>query len=274
MQANDILSTGRFGAYFKKHLIDNFRFYGMSLIVLAGVMLLLLITFFLTDGNVRRYSDLVPFYLIGLFLAGGIFTSMSFAELGSKPRGIDFLLFPASHLEKFLSTLLVTTVGFLLLYHAAFYLAAVMGDAISFARYGKHISNDLVEYTARNKWWYGYYFWFVMQAIFLLGAIYSQKYSFIKTMFFFMLFIGGLYLLNSVFAFIFFGNHMSKWNEHAPFIGVSIVPGKMDGTRDFMPHRFLVLPQKYIDILLFTGKYLVAPCLWVIAYFRLRDKEM
>ncbi|HJT74790.1 MAG TPA: hypothetical protein VJ720_12240 [Chitinophaga sp.] len=275
MQANNILSAGRFGAYFRKHMLDNYRFYGMALIVLTGLLLFVMGFYFFNDGNrERRYSDLIPVYLIGMFLAGGIFTSMSFSELGSKPRGIDYLLFPASHLEKFLSTLLVTVVGFLVMYHIAFYFAAVMSESMSAARFGNHIHNDLEKYTIDNKWWYSYYFWFVVQAIFLLGAIYTHKYSFIKTVFFFLLFLGAIYLTGIVSAYTFFGSKLHKWNEHIPFVGVNVMISPAVSNSILPEHDFLVVPEKYGKALLFIGKYLVTPCLWIIAYFRLRDKEM
>lgn len=275
MQANNILSAGRFGAYFRKHLLDNYRFYGMALIVLTGLLLVVMSFYFFDDGrHERKYSDLIPIYLIGMFLAGGIFTSMSFSELSSKPRGIDYLLFPASHLEKFLSTLLVTVVGFLVMYHLAFYIAAVMSESVAFARFGRHIINDLKPYTIDNKWWYSYYCWFVVQALFLLGAIYTHKYSFIKTVFFFLLFLGVLYLLHTVSANIFFGGKLHRWNEHIPFVGVRVMIDQSVSHTVYPQDDFLVIPQKYADFLLFIGKYLVVPCLWTIAYFRLRDKEI
>jgi hypothetical protein len=99
MQVNNILSANRFGAYFKKHLVDNYRLYLLSLIVLTGILLLSLLFILLTEVNINSYSDLLPFYLIGLYAAGLIFTSKSFNELGNKPQGIDYLLLPASHLE-------------------------------------------------------------------------------------------------------------------------------------------------------------------------------
>ncbi|MVT09723.1 hypothetical protein [Chitinophaga tropicalis] len=275
MQANNILSAGRLGAYFRKHLLDNYRFYGMALIVLTGLLLLIMGFYFFNDGNPqRKYSDLIPIYLVGMFLAGGIFTSMSFSELGTNPRGIDYLLFPASHLEKFLSTLLVTVVGFLVMYHVAFYFAATMSESIAFARFGNHINNDLQRYTTDNKWWYSYYFWFIVQALFLLGAIYTHKYSFIKTVFFFLLFAGAIYLLHTVTAYTFFGSKLHKWNEHIPFVGVRVMIDQSVSHAAYPMDDFLVVPKKYADFLLFIGKYLVAPCLWTMAYFRLRDKEI
>src|SRR4051812_8111584 len=204
MQANNILSANRFGAYFKKHLVDNYRFYLLSLIVLTGILLLALLFVLFTGININSYSDLLPSYLIGLYLAGLLFTSKSFNELGNKPQGIDYLLLPASHLEKFLTTLLITTIGFLIVYHAAFFLAVKAFDILNSIRRGHRLVNDIAEYTKLDPWYYYYYGCMISQALILLGTVYFHKYSLIKTTFSFIVFGIFLFLLNAVFTAIIF----------------------------------------------------------------------
>lgn len=272
MQANNILSAGRFSAYLKKHLVDNYRFYGMAVVVITGLALLLLTFVGIIEANFSRYSDLLPFYLIGLYVTGFIFTSMSFNELGNKPRGIDYLLLPASHLEKFLTTLLITTVGFLLVYHVAFFLAAKVLDTIISIRTGRHIKNDLFEFR-HSMWLLNYYFWVIGQSVFFLGAVYFHKYSFIKTTFWVILFCVFLYLLNGLFVQIFFHGKMADWRAHVPFVGIglSVQP---EGDPIMYRQEFITLPKEMIDVFIFIGKYLIAPMLWTVAYFRLKDKEI
>lgn len=273
MQANNILSAGRFGAYLKKHLVDNYRFYLMSIVVITGLALLLLTFAGVVEANFSTYSDLLPFYLIGMYVTGIIFTSMSFNELGNKPRGIDYLLLPASHLEKFLTTLLITTVGFLIVYHFAFFLAAKVLDTIISLRHGRHLRNDLGEFSQPNMWYLNYYFWVLAQSVFLLGAVCFHKYSFIKTTCCFIVFCVFLYLLNGVFTQIFFHGKMIDWRAQMPFVGVGLsVPPVGDPITS--RQEFLTLPSGMRDVFIFIGEYLVAPMLWTIAYFRLRDKEI
>lgn len=278
MQANNILSAGRFGAYLKKHLVDNYRFYLMSIVVVTGLLLLLLIFAGIADVHFSHYSDLLPFYLIGLYIPGLIFTSMSFNELGNKPRGIDYLLLPASHLEKFLTTFLITTIGFLLVYHLAFFLAAKVLDTIISIRTGVHMQDDLTSRFNPDERMWSCYFWVIAQSVFLLGAVYFHKYSLIKTAFFFIVFMLALYLIHALFAQIFFHKYMDDWRTHFPFIGVNIDQGVHPTVRVsgeiYHNHVMLMLPEKIRDVLLFMVKYLLAPMLWTVAYFRLRDKEI
>jgi hypothetical protein len=272
MQANNLLSAGRFGAYLKKHLVDNYRFYLMSIVVLTGLLLLLLIFIGLTETHFSRYSDLFPFYLTGLYVAGLIFTSLSFNELGNKSKGIDYLLLPASHLEKFLTTLLITTIGFLLVYHVAFFLAAKVLDGIISIRTGTHMENDL-PHTLKDDWYWNCYIWVVAQSVFFLGAVYFHKYSLIKTAFVFIVFVLFLYLVNAVFVQLFFYKAINDWRAHVPFVGVDISVQPGNGPMRYY-HKFLMIPEGMSDVLIFTAKYLIAPILWTIAYFRLRDKEI
>jgi hypothetical protein len=275
MQTNNVFSAGRFGGYMRKHLVDNFRLYGLSAIVLSVLLLFMLIISM--SYNMRTtpvLSALVPVFFIGMFVTGLIFTSLCFSELGNKPQGIDYLLFPASQLEKFVSTLFVSTLGFLLIYHIAFYLAYLGMDAVVLMRRGVHIVNDLNAYLRDEPWLYTYYGWFIAQAIMLLGAAYFQKYSFIKTIFALILFIASLYFVNTLFAYLFFGQRLAEWNHHFPFVGINVVLGNIPSEGTHAAHKFLMLPSSLRDGLLFIAKYLLAPMLWALAYMRLRDKEM
>lgn len=275
MQTNNVFSAGRFGLYMRKHLMDNYRVYGMSVIVLTVLLLVLLIFIVLNDGGrMSGKQTLVPLYFIGMFFSGLIFTSLSFNELGTKQQGIDYLLFPASQLEKYLSTLLVTTVGFLLVYHVAFYLAYVLMDSMVLWRTGIHMTSDMTDFLNDKNMYYAYIGWFIVQAFMLLGAIWFQKYTFIKTVFLVVVFLFSLYFINTIFSLIYFGDRMPKWNAHFPFVGVDVMLGEHPSEYEPQTHKFLMLPEAMRDTLLFFGKYLVTPILWAIGYMRLRDKEM
>jgi hypothetical protein len=276
MQVSNVFSLGRFGAYFKKHLIDNYRFYSVSVIVLAGLLLFLLLLLTFNIASFDSYSNMLPFFVAGMFIAGAIFTSLSFSELSGKPQGIDYLLFPASHLEKFLTTMLVTTVGFLLVYHLSFYIAFKLLDVIMSMRHGRVAVNDLGD-NITGDYIYAYYSWFIMHAIVLAGAIYFRKYSLIKVLFCLIVFLLALYLLNGLLTQLFFHNYKVDWRQQVPFIGLNLnFPGVDSSLEENNSYHFvfITLPSKYQDCLLFIGKFLVAPILWTIAYFRLRDKEI
>ncbi len=185
MQTSNVFHAPRFGAYFKKHIVDNLRLYLMSLVVLVGLLIAIGLMSVFTTGRTEIIDAnfVFPFYAILLFGAGLIFTGFSFIQLGDKPKGIDYLLLPASHLEKFLTTLLITTVGFLLVYHIAFSVAIFIGAGIASITRGKYTMNGYFPDDLKNYMTLLYHWWFMAQAIILLGSAYFPRYSIIKTLF-------------------------------------------------------------------------------------------
>ncbi|WP_343672777.1 hypothetical protein [Chitinophaga sp.] len=270
MQTNNVFHAPRFGAYFKKHIVDNLRLYLMSLVVLVGVLVALgLIGIFTNDGENIKVSFLLPFYAILLFGAGLIFTGFSFIQLGDKSKGIDYLLLPASHFEKFLTTLLITTVGFLLVYHIAFGTATFIGAGLlSLSRDVHFIDNNLPEGDEIKLL---YHWWFMCQAIILLGSAYFPKYSIIKTLFAVFIIILLIGLVNAAFMNILFYGHLTHWAATAPFFGVAIA----DHTKADEYHSiFLESPLWMRHTLYFIWRFVLPPSLWILAYFRLKDKEI
>jgi hypothetical protein len=270
MQTNNVFDPGRFGHYFKKQLVGNYRLYFMSAVVLSvGLLVLLLFALSIMvseAGGEIHTTSLYPFYIIGMYFTAALFTSMAFNELGNKPQSIDFLLLPASQFEKFLSVLLLTTVVYQIVYHLAFFVAGAL--ALSFIRpfTAFHIVNDLNEVDRHLGWKHFIAGSFIIQAVFLLGASWMHKFSYIKTAFWLIIFCVAMGLVNNLFANILFNSHMADWKAAAPFLGVSV------GTR-VNYNEFLMLPSSMQKALLFAAEFLLAPVLWTLSYFRLKDEE-
>lgn len=270
---NNVFDAGRFGAYFKKHMVDNIRLYLMSIVVLTGVLLIFFF-FMLSIGNSRsmfRWDEIMPVYLIGMYIAGCIFTSMAFHELGNKAQGTDYLLLPASHLEKFIVTLLITTIGFQLVYNLAFLVASGIGAAILRATTNMIIKNDSADIFDRDLWQYFFYIWFITHAVFLLGATYFHKYGYIKTMFSLCLFVAAMYLVNMLFVDMLFNNALYEKGKALPFGGTMIWVHRTD-----IGHypEMLMLSDGTRENIWTVVKFLMAPMIWTLAYFRLKDQEI
>ncbi|WP_147319937.1 hypothetical protein [Chitinophaga silvisoli] len=273
MQTSNVFHAPRFGAYFKKHIVDNLRLYLMSMVVLVGVLIAIgLIGVFTTSKREIIDANFVfPFYGILLFGAGLIFAGFSFIQLGDKSRGIDYLLLPASHLEKFLTTLLITTVGFLLVYHIAFSAATFIGAGIVSLSRGKHTINGYFPDDLKNDMTQLYHWWFMAQGIILLGSAYFPKYSVIKTLFAVFIIVLLIGIVNIAFMSILFHGHLMHWAASAPFFGVAIVEHQQVETYRSV---FLESPKWMRDVLYFFWRFILPPALWVLAYFRLKDKEI
>jgi hypothetical protein len=105
--------------------------------------------------------------------------------------------------------------------------------------------------------------YFGIQSVFLLGSIYFVRFQYIKTM------ITGLilFLVLVFFVHTVLGLFMPPGNFFEPFTVYRIY----NATKGEL---MVELPEWLSSILLFLMKYALPPCLWVVTYFRLKEKEV
>ncbi|MBS0026429.1 hypothetical protein ACTJJ0_08645 [Chitinophaga sp. 22321] len=271
MQANNIFNFRRMQLYLQKHFADQLRFYLMGAVATFGLVTLIGILLVLTHNHFDKISDIVPFYYVGLFAGGLLFTSRSFNELAHKEKGVDFLLLPASQFEKFLTLFLISTIGFFLFYHISFYLSVNIVEKVQIAVNGLHVQNDYKFLSDPDEKVYVYYVYFVLQAIFLFGATCFHKYSFIKTVLCVLLFLFGLFLINSVIVTLLFGWKSEIWKSSIPFVMVHKM--EVSGRLVHGGGSYLI-PRWLLDAYAFILRFIFAPVFWTLAYFRLKDQEI
>ena len=136
---NSIFSMDRFIRLFYKHTKEHYRNYLMSLAVLVSVMILggsFLV--YMAEIQLDRNIQTFLFFTI-MLLAGTVFTSSVFTDLGEKKKAIAWLILPASHFEKWLvawlySFLLFISYAFSLIYYFQY------GFAIYFFQFNFYLS--------------------------------------------------------------------------------------------------------------------------------------
>src|SRR5689334_25414744 len=135
---NQTFNFRRFSLLVLKHWADNKKRYGLSFLAFVG----LLITWFtfttLTGFDSQpmgRGAQQVTFFL-SLFAVGTFYASQYFHDLGSRPKGINFLLVPASAFEKLLCALLYTVLFFFIAFITCFYLVDFLMVNIATSIYG------------------------------------------------------------------------------------------------------------------------------------------
>jgi hypothetical protein len=194
-----------------------------------------------------------------LLLAGTIFTSTVFAELGDKKKAIPWLLLPASHFEKFLVAWIYSFVVFLIVYTLSFYMVALFILSI------KPLGGSPPEMfdISSNRALQIYMVYAFLHGIAICGAIYFEKLHFIKTAFVFFISLGILILMNKMLL----GTMLGRSVEAAPPFG-NLRVTENGQVNDIM----LSYDQHGINI-----DYLVtvlAVFFWVAAYFRLKEKQV
>lgn len=254
-----------------KHWADNKKRYGLSVLAFIG----LLITWFVFtilagfDRPMAEEVQMITFY-ISLFAVGTFYASQYFSDLGSRPKGINFLLVPASAFEKLLCSLLYSVVLFFAVFLTSYYLVDTLMVAIanSLPHTPKttvlNIFNVVVIPVNHDSTVNFLLFFFAVQSAFLLGSVYFEKYSFIKTII--SCFVFGFIL----FCFVYFFGTKFLPNGDYPKGFFNAYRVYIDGVND----RLVQLPDWVGQVLRFLVFYTIAPFLWIVTYLRLKEKQV
>lgn len=273
---NQFFSFKRFTLLVLKHWADNKKRYGLSVLAFIGLLITWFVFTILTGFDNKpmgRNVQHVTFFL-SLFAVGTFYASQYFSHLGSRSKGINFLLVPASAFEKLLCSLLYTALLFFVVFTAAFYLVDGLMVTIANSLPG---SEKLTEKTPvinifkviilrfnEDSTINFLLLFFSVQSVFLLGSIYFEKYSFIKTII--CGFVAGFVLF--CFMYFFYEHLLPSGEFHRGFLTSYRV--HVDGVND----RLVQVPAWIGEVFRFLVMYAIAPFLWIVTYYRLKEKQV
>lgn len=272
---NQFFSSKRFSLLVLKHWADNKKRYGLSVLAFIGLLIAWFVFTVLTgiDTPMGREVQQVTFFLL-LFASGTFYASQYFRDLGSRPKGINYLLVPASAFEKLLCSLLYTVVLFFVVFTAIYYLADFLMVALANAlpdaaqSPGKadvvNVFKVIIIRFNRDTTVNFLCFFFSVQAAFLLGSVYFEKYNFIKTII--VGFVGGFIL----FCFMYFFNEWLLPEGSYPSGFLTAYRVHVDGKNDHL----VEVPRWIGEVFRILAMYAVAPFLWLVTYVRLKEKQV
>ncbi|ULQ52830.1 hypothetical protein [Flavihumibacter fluvii] len=267
---NSSFSFQRLFLLIRKQWAENNRFYGLATLALLGVMAMVFIIFWIMmDHPYYREDHTLSIYFVGLFLLGCLFASTSFQALGEKEKGQYWLSLPATHAEKLVTVILFSTVLFFVVYTACFLLVKWL--ALSYVQFRMH-SVPIIEYQ-KIDWTknvsivvpYLLLCFMAVQALFLLGSIYFRKYAYVKT-----IILGACFFGAYVFVMFKMYNGFLPENYHWEVYRV-VFNNFPDNNGIYHQYSF---GETFNQVLLAIVKWIWAPVFWVIAWFRLREKEI
>jgi len=273
---NQFFHFNRFALLVAKHWADNKKRYGLSILAFIGLLITWFVFTILTgfDSNPMGREVQTITYFFALFATGTFYASQYFSDLGSRPKGINFLLVPASAFEKLLCSLLYSVLLFFVVFTALFYLVDVLlvGLAKAFtappATGGKPtVVNvfDIVNVPFNKDTMLNFLcFFFSAQAAFLLGSVYFEKFNFIKTI------ICGFVVGFILFCLMYVLNAklLPDGDYSRGFFTTYRV--YVDGVNDHL----VQLPAWIGQVLRFLVLYGIAPFLWIVTYYRLKEKQV
>lgn len=111
-------SLKRFGLLLRREIIENGRPVLLAMITLFGFSL---IVFLLNQQNgqsqTNGFNAFIGFYLITYIALGLLVVGMAFPDFRNKGRATTLLAIPATNFEKWLSSFLLTSIGFFIVFH-------------------------------------------------------------------------------------------------------------------------------------------------------------
>jgi hypothetical protein len=256
---NNIFSIQRFARLLGKQIMDNYASYLMSLAVLAGILFITMgIGLLLNHGDFDGSAQ-IGFYATFVILAGTIFTSMVFSDLGDKKKAIPALTLPVSHFEKFLVGWFISVVIYLLVFTFSFCIVNLIIINLSNGYFEKHNSFFSLDDYKRHIdiLFVGFGF---LQAVTFFGAIFFEKLHFIKSIFALFVILFLIWLGDQPIAQLIFAEGEIR---AIPFVGVAVATAKnyaMVGTDN--------------STLLYYTLVAVTLILWTAAFFKLKEKQV
>ena len=245
--------------------------YRAVLTAMAAVGGILIVLSFLSMLGRAGQDFYTPFYVGLLFLGGFLFSSGAFKEMHQQGSGPFYLTLPGTTLEKLLSKLLVTSVG----YAAAILLFMTGASAVS------ELLNRAV-FAAGHTWFNPFSpanlksaaVYLVLQSLFLLGSVWFRKVVFLKIILAENIVVIGCAILAALifriaFSGFFSGSHLKPEviQMFSQGFGNVVVNGHAAEAFNRGSQAFLTILR-----VLFWGAF--APFCWVAAYFRLRETEV
>ncbi|MDD3321348.1 MAG: hypothetical protein PHS59_07880 [Paludibacter sp.] len=242
-------------------LIQRYMFENWS----KEVLFWSIITLFFTVLD-NRY-----FVIFVLFISGIIYSVRLHKELMNGTNGIHFMMIPATQTEKLISNIFLNTVYHffmilfsysignvlvILLYHVILKINVPVNWDL-FQVTNNTFADGYILVSSRNVFWQIFGLFAFSQAIFTLGSLYFKNNIVAKTILSFI-FIGFIFFMVQLILFKFLWD--IKYLSNALFPILVMIN---DATLPPIVHKIITI-----------GSYITLPYLWVVSYFRLKEKEV
>ena len=264
---NNTFDFNRFSLLVKRQWVENRKLFLMAIFGVTGILVIINSLIMTWETGFLNGGGRFAIFLLSLFFAGSVFANYVLKDLSDKNSSTSFLLVPASHFEKFLTGVFYTFIVFPTVFLTLFYVID-----LGFVSIGNNIKDGLKVPGIKNTQIYTYMinnkdiremldeilgYWLVIQAFILVGAAQFEGRSYIKTASagFAVLFLIGFtaYLSNELFL-----DDIILQFQHKGY------------------SRELIKPTKQLlnTILEITLIYVLPSILLVIAYFKLKEKQV
>ena len=275
---NNTFDFNRFSLLVKRQWIENKKLFLMASFALFGLGVVFY-SFQIDFVTGKMYPQIqIIVFSLGLFLSGTIFTNFLFKEFSDKNATTSFLQIPASHFEKLscglVYSFIIFPIVFILIFNVLDFTMVGIANKIA----NNYETLNLQEKLGRSVLLFEKFFmksetsrtvnsdvdtnaydiltvWFLPMSFLILGSIFYSRLSLIKTIFTGLVILFSVYLL---YGFLF-------------KILIGDLSNQLAGTRN----DELMITVKSLALTAWSFiKYGLTPMLLVIAYFKLKEKQV
>lgn len=263
---NDTFDVKRFSLLLKKSILER---QALLLGLLSVTLTITLLTYAIVQSMAGITKGQLSAFVIGFLLGGSFIASSVFGYFSSNSSGSSFLMLPASHFEKWTCGILIAGVLFTSIYLGFYRLI----DILFVNNYHNNLDvnnpnyqtlfNAVEVFPFSNAIAKMIYVLFVnISGAMLVGSLFYNKVSYIKTALIVCAIVIGSYFLNLLVAHLFFNNI----DMAVPFRNNFLRVDKEIGIIDLPPFAL-----KLFNIFI---TYIIPCTLWLTAYVRLKEKEI
>ncbi len=276
---NQTFSSARFGRLLRKYWQDN----RTELLTQAATLFVIMAASMLFLGyngtpESADHSRGVALFLISL-VACPLFTVQVASVYNKREQGISAFLLPASLFEKWLLLWLITGLGFVACFLGSFHLIDAVGTyyvnhrewpketLLFFRKNAMPLTLDYFAYKNLHQYpiWA---VWVLLHPFTLMATLLFRRYTLVTGVLVgFGLFLAAL-LINPILSKLLINQDIMVMNAF-PYTGFTVSKEGIYGTE-----RYLSLPQPLGDIIRWTTGITAVTLLYVIAYVRLKEREI
>jgi len=254
---NQKFSLKRIGLLLRRYFIENqnYELYLWSILTIV----------FMIFRNGNSASAI-------LIVTGALYAVRFFKVFNFAPNGIQYLLIPATQLEKTISVFLLNTVYFILMFTVVFSVGNVIGNlleqlifstsdtvALQFFQSSKSFEFNI---QGLKNIWISFGVFAAIQAIFTLGSLYFKRNAILKTLLSLFVVAVALGILEYFIFKITFGSVTETLK--------ALNAGDFVWDENIFPKALTETWKIFWSI----SGYLFIPFCWIVSYFRLTEKEI
>lgn len=257
---NNTFNLNRFIKLFKRHSIANYKPYLMLLLFLVGGLTITL-SYSSSHTNSFLSVDQYTIFKIILFISAPIFTAGIFGELSTQSKSINYLMLPASNLEKWLVAWLYSFVIYLIIYTACFYMVNCI--VIQIANATAKVPLELVNiFDPEHELVSDLLIFALLHALSFFGSVVFRKHQILKVGSILLVAYFGLLNTNTAVLTAMFNLEVSMGSL---FDSVSIIDDK---------NYYQIKESPMISSLSQYSFLIVTGMIWMATYYRLKEREV